>query len=112
MCRAFGTLQVVSRTSDKTLSVHHIAHLANIPITDEEAKALESAFSDTLAVIKQLEDISVKNVDPTYQVTNLENVLREDTVDERKMFSQKEALANAKTTYEGYIVVPQVIAQD
>mgnify|MGYP000102430856 CR=1 FL=1 len=102
----------MTHTSHKPLSVPHIAHLANIPITDEEAKSLESAFSDTLAVIKQLKDVSVKNIEPTYQVTHLENVLREDTVDEKKMFSQKEALANAKKTYEGYIVVPQIIAQD
>jgi len=102
----------VTHTTDKILSVHHIAHLANIPITDAEATSLEAAFSDTLAVVGQLKDVSVKNIEPTYQLTHLENVLREDTVDETKMFSQKEALANAKETYEGYIVVPQIIAQD
>lgn len=94
------------------LSVKHIAQLANIPITAVEEKSLEAAFQETLVVIEQMQAINVSNVQPTYQVTGLENVLREDVIDEARMFSQKQALANAKETHDGFFVVPQVIAQD
>lgn len=94
------------------ISVSHIAKLANIPVTPDEEKKLEAAFEETLAVIENLQTVDVSNVQPTYQVTGLENVLREDSVDEEKMFSQAEALANAKETHEGFVVVPQVISQD
>jgi aspartyl-tRNA(Asn)/glutamyl-tRNA(Gln) amidotransferase subunit C len=94
------------------ISVKHIAKLANIPITDQEEQALTKAFEETLAVVEELQTIDVTNVQPTYQVTGLENVLREDIVDEKKMFTQEQALANAKETHDGYFVVPQVISQD
>jgi aspartyl-tRNA(Asn)/glutamyl-tRNA(Gln) amidotransferase subunit C len=94
------------------ISVSHIAKLAHIPVTPEEEKKLEAAFEETLAVVEKLQTVDVSGVEPTYQVTGLENVLREDTIDEQKMFSQAEALANAKETHEGFVVVPQVISQD
>jgi aspartyl-tRNA(Asn)/glutamyl-tRNA(Gln) amidotransferase subunit C len=102
----------MSKSSPQIIPVQHIAKLANLPITAEEEKKLEAAFADTLKVVEDLKNVDVTNVLPTFQVTGLENVMREDVVDEEKMFSQKEALANAKQTYDGYFVVPQVISQD
>ena len=96
----------------KTLPVSHIAHLANIPISDDEEKKLTVAFEDTLKVIDELREVPVKNVEPTYQVTGLENIWREDEIDEKRMFSQDQALANAPKKHDGYFVVPQVIAQE
>lgn len=99
-------------SKNSSIPVHHIAKLANIPITKDEEKQFEAAFVDTLKVIEQLTTINVTGVQPTFQVTGLENVTREDVVNEQDMFSQEEALANAKEKYEGYFVVPQVISQD
>ncbi len=95
-----------------SISVPHIAQLANIPLTNDEEKKLEVAFDDTIKVIDELREVPVDNVAATYQVTGLENVLREDVVDESRMFSQDEALANAKQKADGYFVVPQIISQD
>jgi aspartyl-tRNA(Asn)/glutamyl-tRNA(Gln) amidotransferase subunit C len=95
-----------------TIPVKHIAKLANIPITEAEEKKLEKAFEETLAVVETLKDVNVTNVEPTFQVTGLENVLREDIVNEANMFTQAEALANAHETHDGFIVVPQVIGND
>lgn len=97
----------------KTLvPVSHIAKLANIPITSEEEKKLEQAFEETLAVVSELQSVNVEGVEPTFQVTGLENVMRDDVVDEKRMFTQEQALANANQTHDGYFVVPQVISQD
>lgn len=93
----------------KTTTVHHIANLSNIPITDDEAVKIQHAFDETLETISNLEGVDVSGADPTHQVTGLENVLREDIVDDSRTFSQEEALSNAKETHNGYFVVPRII---
>ncbi len=93
----------------KTIPVSHIAKLANIPITQAEEKSLEKAFDETLKVVDELKNVDVSTVQPTYQVTGSENILREDEVDEARMFTQAQALANAKKVHDGYFIVNQVI---
>ncbi len=95
-----------------TIPVKHIAQLAHIPITDEEEKKLEKAFVETLGVVNELKEVDVTGVEPTSQVTGLENVWREDVIRPEDTFTQAEALSNAKKSFQGYFVVPQVIDQD
>ncbi|NCN82943.1 MAG: Asp-tRNA(Asn)/Glu-tRNA(Gln) amidotransferase subunit GatC [Candidatus Pacebacteria bacterium] len=83
--------------------------LANLPISDEQAKSLESAFSETLEVFKNLTDLDISQTEPTNQVTGQENVLREDKIDEDRMLTQSQALQSAKHTHEGFFVVPRLI---
>lgn len=92
-----------------TKQVHHIAKLANIPVNDDQAQKLATGFAETLQTIADLKKVDTSGVEPTHQVTGLENVLREDTIDPSRTFTQKEALANAKQTYQGFFVVPRVI---
>ena len=94
------------------IPVSHIAQLANIPITTEEEQKLEQAFVETMAVVEELQRVDVEGVVPTFQVTGLENVMRDDVVDEERMFTQEQALANARAKHDGFFVVPQVISQD
>lgn len=90
----------------------HIAKLANIPVSEKEAEDLADAFEETLEVVDQLQKIDVAQVEPTHQVTGLTNVFRKDEVNHQRMFSQKQALANASQTHNGYFVVPRVIKKD
>ncbi len=92
--------------------VQHIAKLANLTLTAEEVKKLSDGFNTTLEVVDQLKKIPVDGVKPTFQVTGLTNIWREDVVDEERMFTQEQALLNAKETHAGYFVVPQIIDQD
>ncbi len=87
----------------------HVAQLANIPISDQEAKELANAFGETLEVVDQLQTLDVKKTQPTHQVTGLTNVFRADQVDSEKMLTQKQALKNAAKTHQGYFVVPRII---
>ena len=92
--------------------VKHVADLAMIPTSPAMLAKLTAAFDETLDVISNLQGLNTDSVEPTHQVTGLENVWREDTVDESNMFTQTQALANAKKTYQGYFVVPQIIDQE
>jgi aspartyl-tRNA(Asn)/glutamyl-tRNA(Gln) amidotransferase subunit C len=98
----------VIRHFDKKL-VEHIANLANIPISSNEADKLATEFDETVAVIDNLQSLDVTNVEPTHQVTGLENVWREDIVQEKLSFSQEEALDNSNKTHQGYFVVERII---
>jgi len=89
--------------------VSHIAILANIPVSEEEKKQLAEGFTTTMKVVDVLKNAQTNNVIPTDQVTGLENITREDVIDEARMLSQDEALRNAKRTYKGYFVVKQVL---
>ena len=93
-------------------TVSHMASIAKIPITKEEEDKLADGFNKTLDVVNELFNVDVLGVSPTYQVTGLKNVLREDKVDESKMLSQKDALSNAPKKHEGYFVVDQILADD
>ncbi len=96
---------------DKTL-VLKIAGLAKIPISEKEADELLSGFNKTLEVIDNLFSVDVKNVEPLHQTTFLENVFRDDVVDEKSMLQQDEALKGSKNKYNGYFVVDQVLEED
>lgn len=96
---------------DKNL-VEKISHLAQIPVNNEEKEELAKGFSKTIEVVDSLFKVDVSGIEPIHQVTSLENVFRDDEVDEERMFSQDEALSSAKNKYNGYFVVDQILEED
>ena len=93
-------------TSD---TVSHIATLSNIPITEKESVHLASEFTKVLNVVDQLTLVDTSSVEPVGQATALESVMRNDEVQKERMFSQEEALRNARRTHNGYFMVDQVL---
>jgi aspartyl/glutamyl-tRNA(Asn/Gln) amidotransferase C subunit len=102
----------VKQSSISSSTVHKIAVLANIPVTPDEENNLATAFTDTLEVVAHMGELDTTTVEPTHQVTGLENVLREDEIDEDRMLSQDASLLNAHKKYQGYFVVDRVIDQE
>lgn len=92
--------------------VKHIASLARIPISDKEQKELTEGFNKTLNIVDDLFKVDVIDVEPTHQITGLENVLREDKIDEKKILTQEQALSNTKKKHNGYFVVDQILEED
>lgn len=102
----------MSKTHISLSEVEHIAELASLQLSDEQKQTFPTAFDETLAVIDKLQAVDVTGIEPTYQVTGQENVLREDVVRPEYMFSQAEALAGAVQQHDGYIVVPAVLHKE
>ena len=95
--------------SNKTIiDVAHIAALANLQITDVQKEKFSSQLSSVLGYMASIQSLNTDGVIETAQVTGLTNVFREDSIDEKRTFTQEEALKNAKRTYNGYFVVPAV----
>ncbi|MFH0750020.1 MAG: Asp-tRNA(Asn)/Glu-tRNA(Gln) amidotransferase subunit GatC [Candidatus Gottesmanbacteria bacterium] len=95
--------------SNKTIiDVAHIAALANLQITDAQKEKFSSQLSSVLGYMAKIQSLNTDGVAETAQVTGLTNVFREDIIDDKRTFTQEEALQNAKRTYNGYFVVPAV----
>ncbi|MDO8499395.1 MAG: Asp-tRNA(Asn)/Glu-tRNA(Gln) amidotransferase subunit GatC [bacterium] len=65
--------------------VRKIAHLARISLTEAEEKRHAATISAVLDYMKILNEVDTAGVEPTFQVTGLEDVLREDKVHESKI---------------------------
>lgn len=91
-----------------TDEVHRIARLAQIAITDDEAKELAKQLGDILTYVEQLDAVDTTGLQPTYQVTGLTGVKRKDQPIKYGV-SREGLLQNAAKTNDGYIEVPKVL---
>lgn len=89
-------------------TVKHLADLSNFSVSDTESKSLEKDLSEILKYISQLEEIDVENVEPTYQVFEMENVWRNDEILEQDA-TREELLALAQEQKDNQIKVPKVL---
>ncbi len=60
--------------------VEKLSQLANIEISDEEKKNLESDLQAIVGFVDQLQEVNTEGIEETSQVTGLENVVRPDDV--------------------------------
>ena len=81
--------------------VRHVAELARVDLTDEEADAFAEQFSDVLSYFEALDEVPEVEDEP-----DLVNVMRADEV--RDGLTQEEALANAPDSEDGYFRGPRV----
>lgn len=60
--------------------IKYIANLARLELDDKEIEKYGSQLSDVLNYIDQLKELDTDGVEPTAQVTGLENVLKNDKI--------------------------------
>jgi len=89
------------------INVAKVAKLANLTLTADEEKKFEEQLSSTIDYINQLNEINTDTVEPTSQVTGLENVTRIDV--SHASLTQEEALANTKKAHNGFIKVEAIL---
>ena len=89
------------------INVSHTAKLASLPITPSEVKKFEKQLDETIDYVEELNEVNTENVEPTSQVTGLENVLSLDSA--KPSLSQEEALSNAKSRYNGFFKVDAIL---
>jgi aspartyl-tRNA(Asn)/glutamyl-tRNA(Gln) amidotransferase subunit C len=88
--------------------VERVAKLARIGVTPAEAKSLAGELDAIVGFVEQLQSVDIEGIEPTDQVTGLENVMREDVVKPATQ-TRDELLANAPQSKDGYIVVKRVL---
>lgn len=86
--------------------VKHVAHLARLAITEEEAEKFRGQLEDIITAAEQLNEVNTEGVIPTTHVMNMHNVLREDKPSEG--LDVKDVLKNAPDHEGGQVRVPSV----
>lgn len=87
--------------------VRHLASLARLRFTEDEAAAMVADLSRMLAYVEQLQELDTSEVPPMAHALDLHSVFREDEGIPR--LSRAEALSVAPATDGTYFRVPKVI---
>ena len=101
-------IYLVSMTHISIDDVQKLANLSGLSLTDDDAKNLGGQLETILGYVEQLEAVDTSGVEPTYQVTGLENVTREDNEIDYGL-SREELLKNAPEHQDGQIKVGRVL---
>lgn len=88
--------------------IQTLATLSQLKLTNEEAQLLKNDIVNILEHIDQLKSLDTSHVAPTYQVTELENVWRDDVVQPAEPEGQA-LVALAPEHSDNQIKVPKVL---
>ncbi|MDI2587022.1 MULTISPECIES: Asp-tRNA(Asn)/Glu-tRNA(Gln) amidotransferase subunit GatC [unclassified Psychrobacillus] len=87
--------------------VKHVAHLARLAITEEEAEKFALQLGAITEFAEQLKELDTTNVEPTTHVLPLVNVLREDVA--TKGLDRETMMLNVKEQEAGQVKVPAIM---
>lgn len=97
-----------SMSTITTDDVRHLALLSNLQLSDDEIDNLRGDLENILGYIEQLGQLDTNGIEPTYQVTGLENVWRDDKMNNGGV-GRGELLALAPDQVDNSIKVPKVL---
>ncbi|MEK4230841.1 Asp-tRNA(Asn)/Glu-tRNA(Gln) amidotransferase subunit GatC [Solibacillus sp. FSL H8-0538] len=87
--------------------VKHVAHLARLAITEEEAEKFAEQLGKITDFAEQLNELDTTNVEPTTHVLPLVNVMREDVAG--KGLDREKMMLNVKEQEAGQVKVPSIL---
>ena len=89
-------------------TIAHLAELSNFALDEDQSTRLVSNITEIVNYISQLDELDTSNVEPTYQVFEMENVWREDEILPQE--ANREALLGlTKEVKDNQIKVPKVL---
>jgi aspartyl-tRNA(Asn)/glutamyl-tRNA(Gln) amidotransferase subunit C len=89
------------------LEVSHVARLARINLTENEAQTFQKELDEVLKYVEKLRQLDVAGVDAAAHALPVFNVFRDDAP--RDWFTAEQALSNAPRQANGLFVVPKVV---
>ncbi|MEK9155763.1 MAG: Asp-tRNA(Asn)/Glu-tRNA(Gln) amidotransferase subunit GatC [Patescibacteria group bacterium] len=87
--------------------VKHIAKLSRLELSKEEEMKYTKELSSILDYVNQLSKVETESIEPMANITGLENVMREDKVEELGI-SHDDIKKNSPEFKGGYFIVPGV----
>lgn len=88
--------------------VLHLAQLSSLQLQEDEISDLATDIENILAYVEELGALDTEGVEPTYQVTGLENVWRNDTVVTSEV-TREQLLALSPAQHDNQVKVPKVL---
>lgn len=86
----------------------HLAELSDFSLSEKEVESLGSDLQGIITYISQLDELDTKNIEPTYQVFEMENVWRADEILPQDA-DREQLLALTKEEKDNQIKVPKVL---
>lgn len=87
--------------------VKHVANLARLAITEEEAEKFSKQLDDIISFAEQLNELDTDHVEPTSHVLDMKNIFREDVA--KPGLPVEDVVKNAPDHENGQIKVPAII---
>lgn len=88
--------------------VVHLAELSNISLAEDQIEPLIKDLDNILGYISQLDELDTDNVEPTYQCFDMQNIWREDEIEEFEA-KREDLLALTRESEDNQIKVPKVL---
>jgi aspartyl-tRNA(Asn)/glutamyl-tRNA(Gln) amidotransferase subunit C len=88
--------------------VLRLAGLSNLQLSDDELDGLATDITNILGYVEQLNELDTTGVEPTYQVTGLESIWRDDVVAACGVGREK-LLVLAPDSLDNQVKVPKVL---
>ena len=92
----------------KREDILHLSDLSDFSLSEEEITKLGSDLEGIIKYISQLDELNTDNVEPTYQVFEMENVWRDDEILPQDA-TREQLLALTKEEKDNQIKVPKVL---
>ena len=87
--------------------VRHLTELSQIRLSKAELTSLAGDIDRIVGYIDQLDELDTAGVEPTFQLTGLENVWRTDEI--KPQLERRELLRLAPDSEDGQVKVPKVL---
>ncbi len=88
-------------------NIKHLSKLAGLKLTKAELSKFPKQLSEILTYVESLNKLDTKKIEPTAQVTGLENITREDK--SGKSLTADEVLSNAKKKDKNFFVTKAIL---
>jgi len=91
------------------MNINHIAKLARLGLSEKEKKKFEKEFPKILEFVDKLSKIKADKIDPTNQVTGLENIVRKDKSRVKSQPETEKLLKLVPKTKNRYVQVKAIL---
>jgi len=88
--------------------INHLLELARIELSSQEKEKIASNLGKILDYVKQLQELDTNNIDPMTGGTLLENICREDNLNEKKQDLSKELKKSAPNLKNDSFKIPPI----
>ena len=88
--------------------VLHLAKLSNISLSEAQIEPLKKDLDNIVGYISQLDELDTEGVEPTYQCFDMQNVWREDVIEEFEA-NREDLLELTVESEDNQIKVPKVL---
>ena len=89
--------------------IEHLAQLSNLKLEDAEVENLQEDLTNIIGYIEQLSELNTENIEPTYQVSDNQNIWRKDEINNYNVNRDKLLDLAGDNVVDNQIKVPKVL---